>query len=68
MAVETLASSMLTIRRDPVPAMRTKLTSRFEPSAARNEVDPVSWSEPIALAAIADKSGTLSSWRPIMLP
>ncbi len=58
---------MLTIRRDCVPGMRAKLTARFEPSVAANESDPSAWSEPIALSAIADNSGTLSSARPIML-
>ena len=50
---------MLTIRRDPVPGMRAKLTARFEPSAATNESDPSGWSEPIAFSAMADSSGTV---------
>src|SRR5216683_2083267 len=57
MAAETLVSSMLTISRDPVPAMRAKLTARFEPSTATKESDPSAWSESIAFAAMADSNG-----------
>ena len=66
-AAVTLSSSMLTIRRDCVPAMRAKLTARLEPSAAVNESEPLSGSELSAFSAIADNSGMLSSGRPIML-
>ena len=66
-AVDTLASSMLTMSRESVPAIRTKSTVRFDPSAATNERDPSAWSEPTAASAMADNSGIVSSGRPIML-
>jgi hypothetical protein len=66
-AAETLVSSMLTIRRDCVPGIRAKLTTRSEPSAATNDSDPSACSEPIAFSAIADNSGTVSNPRPTML-
>src|SRR4030081_179277 len=67
MAAETLVSSMLTISRDPVPAMRAKLTARFEPSTATKESDPSVSSESIAFAEMCDGIGRPSGDRQIML-
>jgi hypothetical protein len=67
MAAVTLVSSILTIRRDWVPAIRAKRSARLEPSAAVNDSDPCVSVESIACSAIADNSGTVSSARPIRL-
>jgi hypothetical protein len=43
MSAATLASSILTISLDCVPAIRAKLTERLEPSASVIENDPAAW-------------------------
>ena len=64
-AAVTLSSSMLAISRAPVPAIFAKLSSRRDPSAARNDSEPWFLFELSAVSAIADSSGTVSSGLPI---